>query len=323
MKILMFGRGTIATVYGWALSKAGHTVDFYVRPGRSAQYGPAVNLDLLDGRRRPSERAVQELWPVNLREQWSGDHDYDLVFVSVAHGSVEAALRFVGPRLGRATVLVFNNLWTSPEQAVAQLPTDQVVWGFPGAGGGFNEAGVLRAGLLNTVFLGTMDALGPGRSDRHREVGQLFRSAGFRVSEQGHFRDWLWHHFVLDTAVAIEVLKVGGMKAFAESPAAFRGLVLNVRELLPVLRARGARLSPLATLPFSLPAGLLAWMMAKALGPGSLAREIVVRGSESPTTAGEMAIYARDTLAEARRLGVRVPRLEEVEPLLGPHAPGV
>jgi len=315
MKILMFGRGTIATVYGWALTRAGHTVDFYVRPGRAAQYGPTVTLDLVDARTRGPGRGVKEDWPVRLREEWTADHDYDLVFVSVAHGSVEAALRFVAPRLGRATVLVFNNLWITPEQAVASLPVDQVVWGFPGAGGGFNEAGVLRAGLLNTVVLGT---LGTEVTDRHKAVRQLFRSAGFGVSEQRHFRDWLWHHFVLDTAVAIEVLKVGGMKAFADSPEAFRGLVLNARELLPLLKARGCRLSPLATVPFALPTRLVAWLMTKALGPGSLAREIVVRGAESPTTSGEMGIYVRDTLAEARRLGVRLPRLESVEPLVGP-----
>jgi len=40
MKILMFGRGVISVIYGWALEKAGHTVEFYVRPGRAAQYGP-------------------------------------------------------------------------------------------------------------------------------------------------------------------------------------------------------------------------------------------------------------------------------------------
>ena len=32
MKILMFGRGVIAAAYGWALERAGHEVEFYVRP---------------------------------------------------------------------------------------------------------------------------------------------------------------------------------------------------------------------------------------------------------------------------------------------------
>ena len=50
MKILVFGRGVIATVYGWALERAGHDVEFYVRPGRAAAYGETIDLNLLDVR---------------------------------------------------------------------------------------------------------------------------------------------------------------------------------------------------------------------------------------------------------------------------------
>ncbi|MEV4530403.1 ketopantoate reductase, partial [Streptosporangium sp. NPDC049304] len=68
MKILMFGRGVIATIYGWALERAGHDIEFYVRPGRAATYGEAIDLDLLDARRRMWGRRVVERWPVCLRE---------------------------------------------------------------------------------------------------------------------------------------------------------------------------------------------------------------------------------------------------------------
>jgi|GEM_PF-6331688 len=44
MKILIFGRGVIATQYAWALEKVGHTVEFYVRPGLTIQYGSKINL---------------------------------------------------------------------------------------------------------------------------------------------------------------------------------------------------------------------------------------------------------------------------------------
>lgn len=50
MKILMFGRGVISSQYGWALEKAGHSIEFYVRPGRTEQYGNSVALNILDGR---------------------------------------------------------------------------------------------------------------------------------------------------------------------------------------------------------------------------------------------------------------------------------
>lgn len=61
MRILMFGRGVIATIYGWTLRQAGHDVEFYVRPGRAETYDDVIDLDLLDTRRRiRGQRVVQK-----------------------------------------------------------------------------------------------------------------------------------------------------------------------------------------------------------------------------------------------------------------------
>ena len=312
MKILMFGRGTIATQYGWAFEKAGHTVEFYVRPGRAAQYGSTVKLDLLDARKNKKGEVIRETWPVVLREELSGDHDYDLIIVSVNLGAFPEAASFLGPRVGKATVLVFNNLWTDPKVAIAPLPQNQMVWGFPGAGGGFNEAGVLRGALMKLVFFGT---LGTKLIDRDRAVRGLFTSAGFSVSEQKNFGDWLWHHYVFDAGFGSEMLKAGSVEALTRSPEFLKGMILDLRELFPLLKARGVKLSVAATLPFSLPAGLLGFALRKALAPGSLGREIMERGMSSAATSHEMKVYPRDVLAEARRWGVRVPRLEGIEHL--------
>lgn len=131
MKILMFGRGVIATQYGWALEGAGHEVDFYVRPGRAVDYGPHVDLEISDGRRRRNNRQVHRRWPISMREELSADHDYDLIVLSVNHNQMPDAVEFLAPRVADATVLVFNNIWIEPTQAVAGIPADQIVWGFP------------------------------------------------------------------------------------------------------------------------------------------------------------------------------------------------
>ncbi|GAB3895303.1 hypothetical protein GCM10027612_47860 [Microbispora bryophytorum subsp. camponoti] len=146
MKILMFGRGVIATVYGWALHQAGHDVEFYVRPGRAATYGDAVDLDLFDMRRRVWGQRVVEKWPVRYREALEPDHDFDLIVLSVPHHRLPEATAFLSPRVGQATVLVFGNLWTEPSAAIGALPVDRIAWGFPQAGGGFGADGVLRGG---------------------------------------------------------------------------------------------------------------------------------------------------------------------------------
>jgi len=308
MKILMFGRGVIATQYGWALAKAGNAVEFYVRPGRIAQYGPTVQLDLLDARTKSAGVLVKETWATVLREDLPANHDYELIVVSVSHDKFAEAMAFLSGRVGKATVLVFNNLWVDPGAATASLPAGQVVWGFPGAGGGFAPAGTLRGGMLKQVFFGTLNT---DRTPRDEAVRSLFRSAGFSVSEQKDFRAWLWFHFIGNAAMAAQSTKAGGVTALLDSPQEVTGMLRVIRELLPVLKARGIKVGLLSRLPFMLPARPLGWLIQKAaFTPGKMIREVAERAAASPNNKHEFVLYVHDVLAEARKLGVKVPSIE-------------
>jgi 2-dehydropantoate 2-reductase len=319
VKILMFGRGVIATVYGWALEQAGHDVEFYVRPGRAAAYGDAVALDLLDARRRVWGQRVVEKWPVRYREALEPDHDFDLIVLSVSHHSLAEAVAFLAPRIGRATVLVFGNIWTEPLTAIGALPVDQVAWGFPQAGGGFGADGVLRGGLLPQVVFGT---LGRPPTDRERAVRQAFREAGFRPRERPDFRGWLWVHFAFNAGVHAQGLRLGSLAELAGATGDLREALLAGRELLPLLEARGLDLRRHRggvlglRAPTWLTAPALAWLTTHV----ALLR--VNFAAHSDPEAEEPREICRDTLAEARRLGVSVPRLEAAEPTFAREGKG-
>ncbi|MFI7626220.1 ketopantoate reductase family protein [Microbispora rosea] len=311
MKILMFGRGVIATVYGWALQQAGHDVEFYVRPGRAATYGDAVDLDLIDMRRRVWGQRVVERWPVRYREALEPDHDFDVIVLSVPHHRLPEATAFLSPRVGQATVLVFGDIWTEPLAAIGALPVDRIAWGFPQAGGGFGADGVLRGGLLPSVVFGT---LGRPPTDRERAVRRAFREAGLRLKEQPDFRGWLWVHFVSDAGLFSQGLRLGSLSKLAGATRDLREGLLAGRELLPLLKARGVDLRRhrggvmLFRAPTWLTALVLAWLTAH-FEP--------VRANfaaHSDPDAEEPREVCRDTLAEARRLGIAVPRLEAAEP---------
>ncbi len=311
MKILMFGRGVIATVYGWALQRAGHDVEFYVRPGRAATYGDAVDLDLIDARRRVWGQRVVEKWPVRYREALEPDHDFDLIVLSVPHHRLAEATAFLAPRVGQATVLVFGNVWTEPLAAIGDLPVDRIAWGFPQAGGGFDADGVLRGALLPSVFFGT---LGLPPTGRERAVRQAFREAGLRPKERPDFRGWLWVHFVSDAGLFSQGLRLGSLSELVGARGDLREGLLAGRELLPLLEARGLDLRRhrggvlLFRAPTWLTAPVFAWLTAHfALARVSLA-------AHSDPDAEEPREVCRDTLAEARRLGISVPRLEAAEP---------
>lgn len=313
MKILMFGRGVISTLYGWALDKAGNDVDFYVRPGRAAAFGPSVDLDMRDGRTKALKGTpVTGLWPVTLREDLEADHDYDLIVVSVNHDQLETVTDFLSTRVGNATVLIFNNVWAEPAAAVKSLPRDQVVWGFPGGGGGFS-GNTLRGGFVKAVFFGDID--GSSRTTRHREVTELFEAAGFSISHVADFRSWLWFHVILDAAIMVGWLRTGSFDALVRSRPALREVVRLVREMIPVLTAKGGTARLGATAVKYVPAGALAFVLEKLLAGDTISAVVMRQAQDTGHIDYEAkAIYPRDVLADARRLGVSVPRLEANEP---------
>ncbi|GAA1647595.1 2-dehydropantoate 2-reductase N-terminal domain-containing protein [Nonomuraea maheshkhaliensis] len=319
MKILMFGRGVIATVYGWALEQAGHEVEFYVRPGRAATYGDAVDLDLTDLRRRVWGRRVVEKWPVRYREELEPEHDFDLIVLSVPHHRLPEATAFLSPRAGRATVLVFGNLWTEPSAAIGALPIDRIAWGFPQAGGGFGADGVLRGMLLPSVVFGTFDR---PPTDRERTVRQAFREAGFRIKERPDFRGWLWVHFAADAGLFSQGVRLGSLSKLAGATGDLREALLAGRELLPLLEARGVDLRRhrggvlLFRAPTWLTAPVIAWLTAR------FAPVRTSFAAHSDPEAAEPREVCRDTLAEARRLGISAPRLEAAEPHFAREATG-
>lgn len=236
MRILMFGRGVIATIYGQALQAAGHHVEFHVRPGRAAEYGGEVRMDLVDARSAPLGRRVRATVPVRLREGLGPEDQFDLVVLSVAHHRLAEAATFLAPRIGDTTVLVFGNVWDEPSAAIAPLSPDQVVWGFPQAGGGFGEDGTLHGALLRSVVVGVA---GAQPSARETAVRDTFRRAGIAVRTERDMRGWLWLHFVADAGMFAQAVHSGSLARMIGDREAIRAAFQTARELLPVLGARG------------------------------------------------------------------------------------
>lgn len=105
-----------------------------MRPVRLKQYGETVDVEIYDARPKRAKKQVVEALPTKLIIRLDDDHD--LIIVSVSHHSFAVVAKYLAPRLGNATLLIFNNFWDEPLEAADDFPVDQVVWGFPQAGGG-------------------------------------------------------------------------------------------------------------------------------------------------------------------------------------------
>ncbi len=303
MKVLLIGRGVISGITGWALEQAGHEVEFLVRSGRAAQYGSVLELDLLDGRRRAGRQRVRRSWPVRFRETLERGHDHDLLVVSVAHTRLEETMASLAPVVGAATVLVLGNVWGEPADLAGGVPLDQVVWGFPQAGGGFDADGVLRGALLGSVVIGTLDG---APNERGLAVRRLLRDAGLRIREQPDMRGWLRLHVLADAGMHAQGLRLGSMSRMIGRPEAFRQALLTTRELLPLVAPyrRG-------TFLFRGPSRPLALLMSTAVRRVAIARRSI-EAHDDPE-AEEPRAVVRDVLAEVRRRELRARRLEAAE----------
>lgn len=305
MKILIVGRGVISTQYAWAFEKSGHTVEFYVRPGRKAEYGSSVALNLLDARKKITGVAIKEDWPVVLIEDFHSDHDYDLVFVSVQHYHFGKVAELLADKIGKATILLFNNFWEEPLEQVKLLPAEQLVWGFPQAGGGFDRNGVLNGSIFRNVTIGTF---GTDPTARAVEVMAMFKSAGFGINLNKDFRSWLFGHFVVNAAIHIEILRTGlPMIVAFQTTKHWQDTIANGKELMALLRARNADISKSPDLVLlRVPAWLVSFgirLAVKLLPP--------LRHSISAhSNIEEIKSYSRDVMGMAERLKIGLPRCE-------------
>jgi len=312
MKILMFGRGVVATQYAWALEKAGNKVEFYVRPGRAAQYGPWVNLEILDARVNKNGTLIKEKWSITMREELEDNHDYDLIIVSVNHHQLDGVISFIAPRVGKATVMIFNNLWVDPKEVASLLPKDQVLWGFPGAGGAYKSLDTLKGGFMKSIFMGFVGDT--TATLRYKNVRALFEEAGFSISEKKDFRSWLWFHFAFNAGMAAQALKIGGYDKLFDSADDLKQVILLTREMLPLIRKKDGKTSFGTVLGMHLPAGLLGVVIKKVMAKGSLARNMMDEMLESAHLYHEATFsFPRDVLTDGRRLVVPLPRLEAIE----------
>jgi 2-dehydropantoate 2-reductase len=307
MKILLFGRGVISTQYAWAFEKAGHTVEFYVRPGRKAEYGSTVTLDILDARKELRGASVREKWPITMIETIETNHDFDLIIISVQHYQFKKVAEFLSDKVGRATLLLFNNFWDEPQEAVSSLPEGQLVWGFPRAGGGFDDKGVLNGTLWRSVTVGTF---GTDPTERAFAVMNLFKSAGFVSKVTKDFRSWLLGHFVMNAAMHLETLKyksdVNSFDLDALQTAKFwENVIANGKELLPLLKARNVNIKASPDLKMvSLPPWLMGLIMKVTIGFFPSVKRIFTGHSNR----NELKSYCQDIMTTAVEKDISLPR---------------
>ncbi len=296
MRILFFGRGLISTQYAWAFEKAGHTVEFYVRKGRKETFGSHIELEMWDARR--GKQLIKESWNVKLHEELNPN--YDLIIASVNTEQLPGAAQLLSTAAGNTPILIFNNVWQDLKSSISPLSMNNVVFGFPGAGGGIAD-NKLRGGFLKMVFLEKPRA---GTEQINNKVKELFENAHFKISWIKDMQNWLWNHFAVNAAMEAEVLKRGSFPAIMNHSDSFANVGKNMREMIPVLKARGAKMDAISLMLTKIPPALLGTLFNKLIfAKGSLPRLFM----EYNNSKAGFAVL--EVVREAKKLGIPLPRL--------------
>lgn len=296
MRILFFGRGLISTQYAWALEQAGHTVEFYVRKGRKETFGSRIELEMWDARK--GKTFIKESWNIKLHEEILPK--YDLIIASVNTEQLPGAAQVLAAAAGNTPILIFNNIWQDLKSSIAPLSMNNVVFGFPGAGGGIAD-NRLRGGFMKMVFL---EKPRVGTEDMNRLVKECFEGAHFKINWVKDMQNWLWNHFAMNAAMESEVLERGSFPAVMNHRDSFSNVGLSMREIIPVLKARGGKPDAISLLLTKMPPGLLGILFNKVIfAKGSLPRLFM----EYNNSKAGFAVLV--VVREAKKAGIPLPRL--------------
>ena len=175
MKVMIVGAGVIGTIFGWALSDAGHSVIHFVRTGRSSAFSNGVSIDMMD-RRKNHKKWFSGNYAIKVTEVLDSTNNYEMVIVPVRHYSVIDVLKQIVPLTPHADYLLLTQNWKGTVGIEDILPPSRYVFGDAKAGGSFQDNK-----LLATIYAIDLGCTGNKQNDCLKKAQDLFQSADVKT----------------------------------------------------------------------------------------------------------------------------------------------
>lgn len=237
MKTLFFGAGPLGILYAHRLHESGADVTVLARGEKHALL-KAGRLSLVNG--FTEERVVPGFKVVDhLRKE---DH-HDLVVVLVRKNKIASVLEALShcPNLGN--ILFMGNNVLGFDAYTSALPREKLLFGFPGAGGGWEENAIRYVDSESPgakrmpVRIGEADGV---ERERTREIKSVFENADVPVEVVTDIDGWLKYHAAFVIPIGLGIYRYGcDLKALASDKESLRLIVRSARECGNVLKAIG------------------------------------------------------------------------------------
>ena len=313
MKTLFFGAGPLGSLYAHLFHRSGIDVTILARGERYAwleENGLAVINEITGQEQSSRVRVVNELKP--------GDA-YDLVIVLIRKNRLPPVFKKLSACHNIENILFMGNNALGFDAYLEKLPSEKILFGFPGAGGGIREQVVhyvdreKPGSKQRAVTIGEIDGKKKARTS---EIASLFRSAGIPVVISKDIDGWLKYHVALVAPLCGALYKhsCDNYEA-AKDEKLLCELVRAAKEGGRVLKALGYRKrQPFAfNLFYWLPA-FVNVMAVKSLLESQFAE--IAFSMHASAARDEMLDLANEFQQLAARVSVRTPTIEKLRSYL-------
>ena len=237
MRTLVFGAGPLGCFYAHLLSQAGKDVTILAR-GQRYDWIKANGLTLVD-----EFTGAVATSKVKVADELKSEDEYDLVIVLIRKNKLPPVFEILGANDKLKNILFMGNNALGFEQYLRRLPSEKLLFGFPGAAGGISEHVVhyvdreKAKGKRKPITIGEIE--GKTR-ERTRAIKSLFETSGIPVDLTADIDGWLKYHVALVSPLGNALYKHNcDNYALAEDEATIRMMVRAAKEGGRVLKALG------------------------------------------------------------------------------------
>jgi 2-dehydropantoate 2-reductase len=240
MKTLIFGAGTLGSLYACLFHRAGKDVTILAR---NKQYDFIKENGVVLLNEFTGERIVEK---VKVTDSLKETDSYDLVIVIMRRNSLKNVFSILSENKNIKNFLFMGNNASGFDEYIKFLPKEKLLFGFPG-GGGSRLNHVIHYidsekpnGKRFPIILGEIDG---EVKERTKRIQQLFESSRVPVKIVDDMDSWLKYYVAFVLPIAGALLKAGDNYKLARDAETIRIYIRAVNECTKVLKVLGYKKS--------------------------------------------------------------------------------
>lgn len=304
MRFLIYGAGTIGSIFAGKLAIKGYDVTILARGKRFEQI---VKDGIILQRADSTQSEVTRMKVIDTLQE---DDVYDYILVTMQKTQVESILPALSKNKSPNIVFVVNNALGYGEWAAA-VGENRLMVGFPSAGGERREGRVyyfIGRGILRAFQTTTFGEYHGKKTERLRKLIKVFNKSGIPAVSSGNMDVWQKTHVSIVTSIANALYKHDSDNySLGKSYMDIHLMVRGIKEGLGVIRKLGYPITPAKLNYFKLPACIIASVFKIVMGT-KLAE--ITMAKHTVAARDEMMHLQREFDMLIEKSGVRTPAID-------------